>query len=68
MPSFLSFFFSSRGAAGYGTDFGIDNNRVPLLSDMSSNNSLSPLRWQKSDTDKHAKYLERNRAVASKSC
>lgn len=67
VPSFPSFSFSSRGVAGHGTDFGIDNNRVSPLSDMSSNNSSSPLRWQKSDTDKRAKHLERNRAAASKS-
>ncbi|KAL4735402.1 hypothetical protein BDV11DRAFT_34606 [Aspergillus similis] len=36
-------------------------------SDISSNKSSSPLRWQTGDAEKRAKHLERNRAAASKS-
>lgn len=60
VPSFASFSFSSCGAAGHDPE-------VSQLSDMSSNISSSPLRWQNSDTDKRAKHKERNRAAASKS-
>lgn len=67
MPSFSSFSFSSCGAASHGTEFGFDNDRVSPPSDMSSNKSSFPLRWQNRDTDKRVKNLERNRAAASKS-
>lgn len=67
VPSSSAFSFSGWGAAGHGTEFGFDNNRVSPLSDMSSNKSSSPLHCQNSGTGKRAKHLERNRAAASKS-
>ena len=64
VPSFSTFSFNS---ADHDPEFGFDNERASPHSDMSSNKSSSPLRWQNGDTDKRAKHLERNRAAASKS-
>ncbi|OJJ05019.1 hypothetical protein ASPVEDRAFT_86384 [Aspergillus versicolor CBS 583.65] len=64
VPSFSTFSFNN---ADHDPEFGFDNERVSPHSDVSSNKSSSPLRWQNGDTDKRAKHLERNRAAASKS-
>lgn len=64
VPSFSTFSFDGGDRD---PEYGIDNDRVSPHSDISSNKSSSPLRWQNGNTDKRAKHLERNRAAASKS-
>ncbi|KAL4900094.1 hypothetical protein BDW74DRAFT_103551 [Aspergillus multicolor] len=62
MPSFSSFSSNNSNPADCDQDFHFSPH-----SDVSSNKSTSPLRWQTGDTEKRAKHLERNRAAASKS-
>ncbi|KAL4995327.1 hypothetical protein BDV10DRAFT_134201 [Aspergillus recurvatus] len=64
MPTFSSFSSTSTTSnyAEQDPDF-----RFSPHSDISSNKSSTPLRWQTGDTEKRAKHLERNRAAASKS-
>ncbi|RDW72695.1 bZIP transcription factor [Aspergillus mulundensis] len=62
IPSYSSFSSNNSNPHEADQDF-----RFSPHSDMSSNKSTSPLRWQTGDTEKRAKHLERNRAAASKS-
>ncbi|KAL4869596.1 hypothetical protein BDV12DRAFT_167660 [Aspergillus spectabilis] len=69
-PQFLHYypFMSSfSGTADHDTEFSFNNDRISPHSDLSSNKSSSPLRWQNGDTKKRAKHLERNRVAATKS-
>ncbi|KAL6230501.1 hypothetical protein BDW75DRAFT_222478 [Aspergillus navahoensis] len=64
MPTFSSFSSASTisNPPEQDSDF-----RFSPHSDIGSNKSSSPLRWQTGDREKRAKHLERNRAAASKS-
>ncbi|KAL5050965.1 hypothetical protein BDW71DRAFT_80937 [Aspergillus fruticulosus] len=64
MPTFSSFSSASTASNPAEQD---PEFRFSPHSDISSNKSSSPLRWQTGDTEKRAKHLERNRAAASKS-
>ncbi|KAL4756504.1 bZIP transcription factor [Aspergillus foveolatus] len=64
MPSFSSFSSTSTTSNPAEQD---PEFRFSPHSDISSNKSSSPLRWQTGDAEKRAKHLERNRAAASKS-
>jgi predicted nucleic acid-binding Zn-ribbon protein len=58
---------SVSGTADHDTELSLNNDRISPHSDISSNKSPSPPRWQNEDTKKHAKNLERNRVAATKS-
>ncbi|KAL4813751.1 hypothetical protein BDW67DRAFT_192668 [Aspergillus spinulosporus] len=64
MPSFSSFSSTSTTSNPAEQE---PESRFSPHSDISSNKSSSPLRWQTGDAEKRAKHLERNRAAASKS-
>ncbi|KAL4748773.1 hypothetical protein BDW72DRAFT_147156 [Aspergillus terricola var. indicus] len=64
IPSFSSFSSTSTTFNSAEQD---PDCRFSPHSDISSNKSSSPLRWQTGDAEKRAKHLERNRAAASKS-